>query len=81
MRSSFIYLIIIVAIVAIVFTLFQPSYGTEDIALSDVISMAKSNQIKEIEVDGDKLTITALDDQRYESRKEPGSSIADTSDR
>ena len=78
MRSSFIYLIIIVAIVAIVFTLFQPSYGTEDIDLSDVISMAKSNQIKEIEVDGDKLTITALDDQRYESRKEPGSSIVDT---
>ncbi len=77
MRSSFIYLIIIVAIVAIVFTLFQPSYGTEDIDLSEVITMAKATpiQIQEIEVDGDKLTITGTDGTRYESRKEPGSSI------
>ena len=77
MRSSFIYLIIIVAIVAIVFTLFQPSYGTEDIDISEVITMAKATpiQIQEIEVDGDKLTITGTDGERYESRKEPGSSI------
>ena len=61
MRSSFIYLIIIVAIVAIVFTLFQPSYGTEDIDISEVITMAKATpiQIQEIEVDGDKPSESA----------------------
>ena len=39
--------------------------------------MAKATpiQIQEIEVDGDKLTITGTDGTRYESRKEPGSSI------
>ena len=77
MRSSFIYLIIIVAIITIIFTLFQPSLGSKDIDISTVISMAKSGQIREIEVDGDRLNITTLDDQNFRSRKESGSSIVD----
>ncbi|MEE9199077.1 MAG: ATP-dependent zinc metalloprotease FtsH [Dehalococcoidia bacterium] len=77
MKSGFVYLIIIVAIIAIIFTLFQPSYGSKDIDISTVISMAKSGQLREIEVDGDKLTVTTLDDKTFRSRKESGSSIVD----
>ncbi|MCH8087530.1 MAG: ATP-dependent metallopeptidase FtsH/Yme1/Tma family protein, partial [Chloroflexi bacterium] len=77
MRSSFVYLIIIIAIIAIIFTLFQPSLGTKDIDLSTVITMAKSGQIREIEVNGDSLNITTLDEKSFKSRKESGSSIVD----
>ncbi|MFQ5933175.1 MAG: ATP-dependent zinc metalloprotease FtsH [Dehalococcoidia bacterium] len=77
MRSSFVYLIIIVAIIAIIFTLFQPSYGSKDVDIKTVISMAKSGQIREIEVDGDSLNITTLDEKKLKSRKESGSSIVD----
>ena len=77
MRSSFIYLIIVVAIIAIIFTLFQPSLGSEDIPISDVVTMAKAGQIREIEVDGDNLSITDLQDETFKSRKESGSSLVD----
>ena len=77
MRSNFIYLIIIIAVIAIIFTLFQPPGGSEDIDITTVISMAKSDQIREIEVDGDKLNITTVDDKSFKSRKEGGSSIVD----
>ncbi len=77
MKSSFIYLIIVVAIIAIIFTLFQPSLGSEDIPISDVVTMAKAGQIREIEVDGDNLSITDLQDETFKSRKESGSSLVD----
>lgn len=77
MRSSFIYLIIVVAIIAIIFTLFQPSLGSKDIDISTVITMAKSSQIREIEIDGDSLNIITLDDRSLKSRKESGSSLVD----
>ena len=77
MRSSFAYLIIIIAIIAIIFTLFQPSLGTKDIDLNTVITMSKSGQIREIEVNGDSLNITTLDEKSFKSRKESGSSIVD----
>ena len=78
MKSGFIYLIIIVAIIAIIFTLFQPSAGSKAIDMTVLISMAKSGQIRDIEVDGDKLKITTLDDKTLKSRKESGSSIVET---
>ena len=77
MRSSFIYLIIVVAIIAIIFTLFQPSLGSQDIPISTVVTMAQSGKIREIEVDGDSLSITTLGDESFKSRKESGSSLVD----
>ena len=77
MRSNVIYLVVVIAIIAIVFSLFQPSYGSDKIDLSSVVTMAKNGQIKEIAVAGDKLEISSIDGKTFESRKENGSSIVD----
>ncbi len=54
MRSSFVYLLIIVAVIAIFFTLI-PRGGTSERNISDLISLARDapTQIREIEVSGD----------------------------
>ncbi|MEE9325124.1 MAG: ATP-dependent zinc metalloprotease FtsH [Dehalococcoidia bacterium] len=76
MKSSFIYLLIMVAIIAIIFTVFQPSLGNRDVDISTVVNWAKSGQLNSIEVDGHKLTVTKKNDtQVYQSRKEEGVSV------
>ena len=62
MRNGFIYLLIVVAVLAIFFTLFSAGDGTgREIGINEVIEMARrGNEIKEIEVRGDRLTITAI---------------------
>ena len=75
LRSSLIYLLIIVAVVAIFFTFFPTSSGPKDIFLSDVISMAKEDKLRKIEVKGESLTIIAVDGETFKSRKEVGTSI------
>ena len=57
MRNSFIYLLIIVAVIAIFFYMIGSLGGTEERDLSDVIQMAKEGQIQRIEVSGEQLTV------------------------
>ena len=57
MRNSFIYLLIVVAVIAIFFTLFSDVSGTQEIPINEVVAMAKSGSLESIEVRGDKLTI------------------------
>ena len=76
MRNSLIYLLIIVAVIAIFFTLFsEPLGGSRDIPISQVISMAASGDLETIEVKGDKLTITTTKGESFISRKEEGASV------
>ncbi len=76
MRNSFIYLLILVAVVAIVISLFRPSSGTETRDLSQVIEDARAGRIDTIQAKGDSLTIILKNNQQeYKSRKESGSSI------
>ena len=78
MRNSFIYLLVIVAIIAIFFTLFsEPLGGTQEIPINQVISLAARNDIQTIEVRGEKLTIATTDGETYTSRKEESSSIVE----
>ncbi|MBF8268019.1 MAG: ATP-dependent metalloprotease FtsH [Dehalococcoidia bacterium] len=77
MRNSFVYLLIIVAVVAIFFTFFRTPSGSEDVPISRVIEMAKSRQIRTIEVSEESLKITDTSGLTYRSRKEKGSSIFD----
>ena len=56
---------------------FQPSNCIGDIALTSVIQMVRSGQIREIEVNGDILSITTLDENSFMSRKWSGSNIVD----
>ena len=78
MRNSFIYLLLIVALVAIVFTFFSGSLGgSDELSINEVITMASRGQVERIEVKGDSLTVTTFSGETYESRKESGSSIVE----
>jgi cell division protease FtsH len=76
MRNSFVYLLILVAVIAIVVAFFRPSSGTSSRKdLSQVIADARAGSIEKIEVKGNSLKITKTDKTNYTSRKEDGSSI------
>ena len=76
MRNSFVYLLILVAVIAIVVAFFRPSSdtgGKKD--LTTVITDAKAGSVEKIEVEGNKLTVRLKNGTNYESRKEDGASI------
>ena len=78
MRNSFIYLLLIVALVAIVFTFFSGNLGgSNELSINEVITMASRGQVESIEVKGDSLTVTTFSGETFESRKESGSSIVE----
>ncbi len=76
MRNSFIYLLILVAVIAIVVSFFRPPSNTQSQDLSQVIAEARAGQVESIEAQGDSLTVHLKNDPKtYKSRKESGSSI------
>ena len=58
LRNSFIYLLILVAVIAIVFAFFSSGSDHQSIPIGDVVQKAKNNEIKKIVVDGRDLTVT-----------------------
>ena len=57
MRNGVVYLLVIVGVIIIFYTLL-PSFGASgDVPLTTVVAMAKNDEIREIAVDGRKLTI------------------------
>ncbi|MCL0042902.1 ATP-dependent zinc metalloprotease FtsH [Dehalococcoidia bacterium] len=74
-QNSFIYLLIFVAIAAILMTFFNPSRGGEDVELSQVISLAQQGQINRIEVNGNDLKIIRTSGAILTSRKESGQTV------
>ncbi len=57
LRNSLVYLLIIIGVIVILYTLI-PSFGAKsELALTEVITKAKNQEISEIIVDGEKLTI------------------------
>ena len=57
LRNSLVYLLIIIGVIVIFYT-FIPTFGAKsELALTDVITKAKNQEISEIIVEGDKLTI------------------------
>ena len=77
MRNSFVYLLIVVAVIAIFFTLFSDVSGSQEIPINMVADMARSGEIEAIEVRGDKLTVITTRQETFTSRKEPGSSVVE----
>ncbi|MDW8252820.1 MAG: ATP-dependent zinc metalloprotease FtsH [Chloroflexota bacterium] len=76
LRNSFIYLLILVAVIAIFFTVFPPSQPSQSIDMATVLDMARKQQISKIEVQGDALTIYQPNNRdRFTSRKEPNTSL------
>ena len=79
MRNGFIYLLIVVAVIAIFFTLFSdvPGGSNKDLYITEVVAMAKRGDIDTIEVSGDRLTIIDTQQKTYTSRIEQNASIVD----
>ena len=77
MRNSFIYLLIIVAVIAIFFTMMGSFGGTEEVPLSDIIDWAKDGQIQEIEVNGEKLT-AIIGGEKFKSRIQKDTNFLET---
>ena len=82
MRRSMIYLLIVVAITAIVFTLFSDAVGSsQEISINEVVALTARGDIRLIEVDGDRLTLETVTGELLTSRKEEGSSIVEILER
>ena len=57
MRNGFVYLLVIIGIIVIFYTLLPSFGGKRQEPLTTVVAMAKNNEIREIVVDGKKLTV------------------------
>jgi cell division protease FtsH len=75
MKNSFVYLLIVVAVVAIFFAFFQTPSGSQEIPISQVIQMAKDKVIKSIEINQDFLRVVDIGGSSYTSLKEDTASI------
>jgi cell division protease FtsH len=77
LRNSFIYLLILVAVIAIVFSFFSPGGDSQTEDLGTVIQQAKNGQIKQIEIQGNTLNVTRTNGEEYKSRKEEGGTLSE----
>ena len=68
MRNGFVYLLVIIGIIVIFYTLLPSFGGSSEKPVSQVIAMAKSGDIREIQVDGNKLTVYPNSGEQYTSR-------------
>src|SRR5690348_4921159 len=75
LRNSFIYLLILVAVIAIVFSVFNPGGGPQTKPFGFVTGQVKSGNVGQIDVSGDSLTVHMKDNTTYHSRKESGTSL------
>ena len=67
MKNSFIYLLIIVAVIAIFFTMLRGFGGAKEVPISDIITWAKDGQIQSVEVKGEKVKAVRSGEE-FESR-------------
>ena len=72
LRNSFVYLIILVAIIALFFTVFQPGGIDRDtrIGLNELATAVKRGEVKRIDVAEDKLTVEIPGRGKFSARKE-----------
>ena len=77
LRNGFIYLLILVAVVAIVYSFFGRGEGLKEISISEAITMAKDGSIDEIVVKGDNLTLKSNGEDLFKSKKEEGASLVE----
>jgi cell division protease FtsH len=77
MRNSLVYLLILVAVIAIVVMFFKPSSGdSQKKDLSTFINDARNGQVQKVEVSGNSLKITQSDGKTtYTTRKEDGADL------
>ena len=77
MRNSFIYLLIIVAVIAIFFTMMGSFGGTTEKQFTEVINLADQDLIQEIEVRDENLTVITRGGEKFKSRIGKNTEILD----
>ncbi len=77
LRNSFIYLLILVAVVAVVFTVWSSGGDSaQKVELTQFIEEAQNGNVVRVEVDGQTLTYTLQDDDiKYETKMEEGDTV------
>ena len=76
-RSIFIYVLIVVAIVVLLFQFRQSSSQTEQLSLTQLAAAIQAGQVKKIVIDDNTLRVTFSDGHEAESRKEPTNTAPD----
>ncbi len=71
-RNSFIYMLVLVAAVALLFTLFSSPRKNNEVPLSTIISDAQQGRVSRIEVQGTSITAILNTGEKEVSRKEEG---------
>jgi cell division protease FtsH len=74
-RNGLIYIAILLIAVLLFSFLMPGANKPKEVPLSQVITMSQNNQIAEIEVEGDLLTVTAKDGEKLKAVKESNASI------
>ena len=77
-RAIFIALLVFMSISAVYILVVGNSVEVETVSLSDVATKITAGEVKEIEVAGDKLTLTLADDSSVISKKEVEASLSET---
>ncbi|MCC6177807.1 MAG: ATP-dependent zinc metalloprotease FtsH [Chloroflexi bacterium] len=79
LRNSFVYLIILVAIIALFFTVFQPGrdQGDTTISLNELATAVKRGEVKRIDVSDDKMTVEIPGRGKFTARKERNATVPD----
>ncbi|MEN8098066.1 MAG: ATP-dependent zinc metalloprotease FtsH [Chloroflexota bacterium] len=77
LRNGFVYILIIIAIAAIMYSYRSQSADPNEWALSDIAAEVKKSNVSEIAVDSDgrRLSITFKDESEAISQKEPGTTL------
>ncbi len=76
-RNSFIYIIILLAVVVFVTMFMNNPADPTEVPLSEVIAMSQRGEIKEIEIEDPLLTITLTSDEVIQSYKEVGVTLSE----
>ncbi|MSP79103.1 MAG: ATP-dependent zinc metalloprotease FtsH [Dehalococcoidia bacterium] len=80
-RNIGIYLLIFLALGAILFVLYRSSPSQAETSISAVLDLARNHKVKQIEVNGDDLVVRTTDGRTLRSRKETGSSMVEILER
>ena len=72
-RNGLVYLLILVAVTALLYSAFQSTDRPPERQLTDVAALVQSGKVTQINVSGDQLQVQTVDDKRgFVSQKEPG---------
>ncbi|MSQ09969.1 MAG: ATP-dependent metallopeptidase FtsH/Yme1/Tma family protein [Dehalococcoidia bacterium] len=77
-KNSFIYLLILIAVMAVFFTVFQQPQAGKHVDISEIMSLARTGEITKIEISatGENITATKTNsNEKLRSRKEPTASM------